>query len=148
MSKDNEIIWYLIYDSQEDKDNNNPSEEIGVTNNIVTNCSPLFDGQLPGCTLEEVKEMVASWDGIIEESNPQTSNNQQVKRHNCSIPVSAITGYHGIAADTCWENENGEFYITNDEYDNQVNYCPFCGAKAPTQIQSNDTQQDSPENPG
>lgn len=61
------MTYYVIYESQEDKEQNNPLECIGVEDNVVVSCSPLFDGQLPGCTLEEVKEMVDSWDGIIEE---------------------------------------------------------------------------------
>lgn len=39
---------------------------------------------------------------------------------------------HGDAANECYEDEKG-LWITNGEYANQVNYCPFCGYKADTQ---------------
>lgn len=32
--------------------------------------------------------------------------------------------------DECEEMENGELWVTNVEYCNQVNFCPFCGYKA------------------
>jgi len=28
----------------------------------------------------------------------------------------------------------GEMWVSNDEYQNQVNFCPFCGKKAPKGI--------------
>ena len=51
--------------------------------------------------------------------------------HECkgSLPTS---GY-GDALYECIENEVGEFWVSNGEYGSQVNYCPYCGAKAPNQ---------------
>jgi len=40
---------------------------------------------------------------------------------------------YGVAIDTCYENEYGEFWVGNGEYGTRVNYCPFCGGKAPEQ---------------
>lgn len=48
-------------------------------------------------------------------------------------PYKEVVGW-GTAVDCCVELEDGTFMVTNDEYSNRVNYCPFCGAKAPTQV--------------
>lgn len=37
---------------------------------------------------------------------------------------------HGAAITTCFTNLNGEMWVTNMEYESQVNFCPFCGKKA------------------
>jgi len=42
---------------------------------------------------------------------------------------------YGEAIAICKEDEQGRFFVGNGEYLTQVNYCPWCGAKAPTQIQ-------------
>jgi len=39
----------------------------------------------------------------------------------------------GAAVSTCFE-VNGQFWLDNGEYASTVNYCPFCGVKAPVQI--------------
>lgn len=44
-----------------------------------------------------------------------------------------IAGY-GEAVTTCTEGEAGEFWVGNGEYGSRVNFCPFCGEKAPSQI--------------
>jgi hypothetical protein len=38
----------------------------------------------------------------------------------------------GEAITECFEDTDGRFWVGNDEYANQVGFCPFCGAKAPT----------------
>jgi len=53
--------------------------------------------------------------------------------HKClyeefEIPFS---GY-GPAIIYCIEDER-KFHVGNDEFENSVNYCPFCGEKAPEQ---------------
>ncbi|KKM86038.1 hypothetical protein LCGC14_1283020 [marine sediment metagenome] len=48
----------------------------------------------------------------------------------CKVPHAI----YGPAIDVCIEEENGKYWVDNDEYSSQVNYCPFCGSKAPTQI--------------
>jgi hypothetical protein len=57
-------------------------------------------------------------------------------KHNCekALPQS---GY-GAAIEYCYEDENKKFWVGNGEYGSQVNYCPFCGEKAP--IQAKDTK--------
>ena len=40
----------------------------------------------------------------------------------------------GIAIDLCYEDEAGQLWVENGEYGNRVNYCPFCGYKAPQQM--------------
>ena len=52
--------------------------------------------------------------------------------HTCSYYVPGIN--YGPAIDVCVEDERGKYWVDNDEYSSQVNYCPFCGSKAPTQI--------------
>ena len=52
-------------------------------------------------------------------------------RHECSRQFPGA-GY-GDAITECSENEHGEFWAGNDEYGTQVAFCPFCGAKAPSQ---------------
>lgn len=36
---------------------------------------------------------------------------------------------HGNAYDTCYEQDD-KLWVTNGEYESQVNFCPFCGEKA------------------
>jgi hypothetical protein len=64
---------------------------------------------------------------------------ERVVRHDCSPAYAEarenIDGY-GEAITSCYENEKGEFWAGNDEYGSRVNYCPFCGMKAPRQIDS------------
>ncbi len=56
--------------------------------------------------------------------------------HYCTPPPGKYPGgmngkgSHGSAFSECLELENGEMWITNDEYDSQVNFCPVCGVKA------------------
>ena len=41
---------------------------------------------------------------------------------------------HGPAVTFCAENQSGYFWACNNEYASRVNFCPFCGAKAPAQV--------------
>lgn len=54
-------------------------------------------------------------------------------RHECSggLPES---GY-GAAVDMCVEDNDGKLWVDNGEYSSQVNYCPYCGFRAPTQVE-------------
>ena len=57
-------------------------------------------------------------------------------KHGCG-PSGGGTpsdGY-GAAIDVCYEDKEGRFWADNGEYSSQVNYCPWCGAKAPMQIE-------------
>jgi hypothetical protein len=52
--------------------------------------------------------------------------------HDCEMETPS-DGY-GAAIEDCFENEKGEFWVGNGEYGSRVNYCPYCGAKAPSQF--------------
>lgn len=41
---------------------------------------------------------------------------------------------YGVAIEYCFEHDDGTFWVGNGEYGSQVNYCPYCGAKAPKQV--------------
>jgi hypothetical protein len=41
---------------------------------------------------------------------------------------------YGEAFDVCWE-EKGKLFVSNNEYSNQVNFCPYCGYKAEIQVE-------------
>ncbi len=47
-----------------------------------------------------------------------------------------------VAGHKCWgpwgycDEKDGIFQIHDGEYDHWVNFCPFCGAKAPKQIEA------------
>lgn len=44
---------------------------------------------------------------------------------------------YGAAIIECTEDKDGKYWVGNEEYCSRVNYCPFCGAKAPQQIVAN-----------
>lgn len=52
--------------------------------------------------------------------------------HHCWLR-SAEQGY-GSAMDDCESERDGTFWVSNGEYASQVNFCPVCGAKAPTPV--------------
>lgn len=57
------------------------------------------------------------------------------QKHACRTPEQAEPcGRHGPAVDDCREDEEGYFVVGNDEYSSYANFCPFCGAKAPSPI--------------
>lgn len=41
---------------------------------------------------------------------------------------------YGSAVISCVEIGDGRLYVSNGEYGNRVNYCPFCGYKAKKQM--------------
>ncbi len=41
---------------------------------------------------------------------------------------------HGFAIDRIYEDEEGRFWVTNDEYTSQVNFCPWTGKEAKTKL--------------
>lgn len=49
--------------------------------------------------------------------------------HNCESYF--LEKSYGIAIYYCIEDLKGHFWVGNKEYTNQVNFCPFCGQKAP-----------------
>ncbi len=57
--------------------------------------------------------------------------------HYCEIPKTAgkvEKHRYGLAVKVCYENTDGKLWVDNNEYNNQVNYCPFCGYKARIKI--------------
>lgn len=40
----------------------------------------------------------------------------------------------GAAIDYCIVLKDGTFWVRNGAYTSQVNYCPYCGGKAPVQV--------------
>lgn len=53
--------------------------------------------------------------------------------HICSgnLPKTVF----GPAIWSCEEQDDGSFEAVNGEYGSLVNYCPYCGAKAPKQVE-------------
>ena len=48
----------------------------------------------------------------------------------------AFGGYTSTWGWACEERERGRFFIVaNEEYETQVNSCPFCGARAPVRAE-------------
>lgn len=45
--------------------------------------------------------------------------------HRCDIWGDAIE--YGPAVSYCWEDTDGRFWASNDEYGTEVNFCPQCG---------------------
>lgn len=62
----------------------------------------------------------------------------EARLHSCSYEKGPeeTTKSYGPAIVSCieYEYERGKFWVGNDEYCNQVNFCPFCGVKAPVQL--------------
>jgi len=58
------------------------------------------------------------------------------KLHCCMVAPGTVRDYEGWgnAIDLCEGHEDGTFWVGNSEYGSQVNFCPFCGQKAPVQI--------------
>jgi len=42
---------------------------------------------------------------------------------------------YGAAITECTEDARGRLWCSNDEYMTRVNFCPFCGYKAPRQVE-------------
>lgn len=53
-----------------------------------------------------------------------------LERHECRRRGGKYR-MRGHAIDDCDEDARGFFWVWNDEYASPVNYCPFCGMKAP-----------------
>lgn len=56
--------------------------------------------------------------------------------HHCNHNPSQLEwGGFGWAIEDCTEHDDGSFWVDNGEYASRVNYCPFCGASAPKQME-------------
>ncbi len=61
-----------------------------------------------------------------------------VPMHRCAS-ITVPSGGYGLEILGCYGNESGEFWIEEDGWDrlkSRVNFCPFCGVKAPKQAES------------
>ena len=62
--------------------------------------------------------------------------------HSCELiygkfgeepPAEILEPCYGTAFNVCIEDKRGRLWVHNGEYGSQVNFCPVCGYKAPTQ---------------
>ena len=65
------------------------------------------------------------------------------EQHDCGI--DDMEGqFHsdcwGPAVTRCFEDDNGELWVDNDEYCNTVAFCPFCGYTNKTVVEDEDSQ--------
>ena len=61
-------------------------------------------------------------------------NLQYTKYDNEDSSIDAIFNSCGAAIYSCVETAQGHFIVSDGKCASQVNYCPWCGLKAPTQI--------------
>ena len=47
-----------------------------------------------------------------------------------------IDGKYGPAITQCDENDKGELWVTNGEYASRVDFCPYCGMGARSQMKA------------
>lgn len=54
-------------------------------------------------------------------------------RHGCYYPsrLPPFGGWGHAIDNGCEEDERGFFWVGNDEYASPVDFCPFCGTRAP-----------------
>lgn len=52
-------------------------------------------------------------------------------------------GNPGSALISCREKPDGSFIASNNEYASPVNFCPYCGAKAPKQVSTEEEREQS-----
>lgn len=57
-----------------------------------------------------------------------------MKTHSCEPQYKLNHGSYGCAVTWCAEKDNGEFWAGNDEYCNNVPFCPFCGQASPVHL--------------
>lgn len=55
--------------------------------------------------------------------------------HECLDDQGRLWNGYGPAVDCCNEDDDGVLIAENGEYGTVVNYCPFCGYKAPKSIE-------------
>lgn len=66
----------------------------------------------------------------------RSSVDQLREKHLCrNAPTKKNRDGYGEAIENCIEREDGSFWVGNGEYGSRVNYCPFCGAEAPDQME-------------
>ena len=56
------------------------------------------------------------------------------------ISYNSPDGLYGTAVNYTRIEDDGTMWIGNDEYETQVNYCPFTGTLAPKQMKLVDTE--------
>lgn len=55
--------------------------------------------------------------------------------HECGGVFPGWDGDFSQAVWYCCEDSQGRFVAGNEEYDSMVNFCPYCGEKAPVQVE-------------
>jgi hypothetical protein len=82
-----------------------------------------------GRSIDYEHDLCAKCERIVEEE-------EMTNPHYCCVYgyTEEQCGGAGYAVDTCWEEENGALWVSGDELNNQVNYCPFCGYRAKIQL--------------
>lgn len=56
-------------------------------------------------------------------------------RHHCVVKDFINDRQWGGCVEKCEEADDRTLWVDNDEYDTQVNFCPFCGYKAKKQLE-------------
>lgn len=94
------------------------------------------EGRVMHCAALGDAVKVIFYRGISIRGAPPIDTESHAKGPHCCMPIWRTIpkeGY-GNAIDLCEEHEDGTFWAGNSEYGSQVNFCPFCGQKAPVQI--------------
>lgn len=60
--------------------------------------------------------------------------NPVVNTHKCTGDLPIKTHLFGAALTKCYEDKIGCLWVDNGKVGSQVNYCPYCGYKAPQQV--------------
>ena len=88
--------------------------------------------------MEKEKEEWKKLKKIEKENVEEIKRNIRKELHRCEIKEWGVIkkdGGFGQAIIFCYERD-GMLFVDNDEYNNQVNFCPFCGHKAKIQIKA------------
>ena len=58
-------------------------------------------------------------------------------KHKCEGD-NPVPNSYGLAITYCEEDEKGRFIVSNEEYGSYVDWCPYCGLKAPVSRYASD----------
>ncbi len=75
-------------------------------------------------------------DGWGMKKEPDCDYSDWRSRHYCEIP--AIYHLYGPAIDDCFEDRQGQLFVSNGEYGCQINFCPMCGYEAKVKVLNED----------
>lgn len=74
--------------------------------------------------VKEIKKKIEKW--------------KNEKLHECSVVGSQVGWGYTASMIRCFERKNGDLCVVNWGYVSRVNYCPFCGYEAKTQMKLKD----------